>query len=337
MTARKKQTSESEQLAPVNVVYGKDRRRAVDQLHKLIDQALDGADPQVALGQYEGDDVELADVLDELKTLPFLSPCRVVVVKDADSFISSYRGELEAYCENPSATGILILLADSFPGNTRLAKKVAAKGKIIDCSPVKAAQLGGFVRDYVRGEYGMAISDDAVDMLIELAGDDSGLLLSEVDKIATFLEGDSGQKRIELNHITALVGHNRKFDVFNVIDAMITGNTALSLDRLDRMLRQDRDAEFKSVGAFAWHFRRLYNACLMSKKRVPDFEICRELKVWPKAVHRQFLQQSRRMGVSGASLALRKLMDLDLASKTGRGTVKSGLEKFIVEMAAVGK
>lgn len=330
----KKAPKQPLQAAPVNVIFGKDRRRAVDNLHKLIDLALHDADPQLALSQYEGDSVELADVLDELKTLPFLSECRVVVVKDADPFISNYRGELEAYCENPSSTGVLILMVESFPGNTRLYKTVAKMGTLVDCSPVKPNDLGRYIREYADNEHGLSISADAIEMLIELAGDDTGMLMSEIDKLASYIGDDEKNRTIQADHITALVGHNRRFDVFNVIDAMVAGHTAEALNLLDRMLSQDKDAEYKSVGAFAWHFRRIYNACVMLKKRTPESQIFKQLRIWPREAQPQFIQQARRIGGQGASKALIKLMDIDLASKTGRGTVKVGLEKFIVELAS---
>ena len=107
---------------PIYVIYGKDRRRVSDELAQLTDQLLAGADPQLALSTYEASAAELADVLDGLCTLPFLSPIRIVVIKEADPFISKYRQQIEEYLQSPCKTGILVLMAESFPSNTRLAK-----------------------------------------------------------------------------------------------------------------------------------------------------------------------------------------------------------------------
>ncbi len=55
-----------------------------------------------------GRGTELADVLDELFTLPFFSQRRLVIVEDADTFVTKHRKELEAYVEGPSGSGILL-------------------------------------------------------------------------------------------------------------------------------------------------------------------------------------------------------------------------------------
>ena len=67
--------------------------------------------------------VELSEVLDELRTLPFLAEKRVVVLKDADKFVSEHRAALENYFDEPSKTGVLILTVEKWMKTTKLAKK----------------------------------------------------------------------------------------------------------------------------------------------------------------------------------------------------------------------
>ncbi|MBN1766625.1 MAG: DNA polymerase III subunit delta [Sedimentisphaerales bacterium] len=315
---------------PMVVIYGKERRRCIDILDEVVTDALNGADEQMALSTYDGSDVTLADVLDDLRTLPFLSDHRVVVVKSADEFISEYRQGLEEYLEAPASTGILILQAVSFPGNTRLAKKAKAIGKIYSCDPVPVKDLPGYLSQYAGDHYQLKLDRDAAAMLIELGGDEAGMLVNEIDKIATYLSGhkDKGA-RITCHEVELLVGNNRQYNVFNVIDAMSRSDTATALDLLDMMLTQDRDAQFRAVGAFAWHFRRLYQGRILREQGVAESNIVSQLRVWPHSVQQQFLRQVRMMDLAGLGAVLQQLMRIDLASKTGGGTVRTGLEKFI--------
>ena len=101
-------------IHPIYVVHGSDRRRVADEVAALTERILADADVQVALSSYDGATAELAEVTDDLRTLPFLSPRRLVVVKQADEFIKRYRRELEEYLESPCATGVLLLMAESF-------------------------------------------------------------------------------------------------------------------------------------------------------------------------------------------------------------------------------
>ena len=327
MTARKKIAQEETATFPDYVVSGKDRRRAADTVAQLTDSILGDADPQVALNSYDGPNASLADVLDDLRTAPFLSPVRLVVVKDADDFISAHRQHLETYLNDPCPTGVLLMMANSFPGNTRLAKLAAKIGKVMSCDPLKPRDLPAYLTTYAADNLGLKLSRAAVAALIELGGDDAGMLLNELDKIAAYI-GDTGtQAQITPEIVNTVVGHNRQYSVFNVIDAMTAQNRSLALTTLNQMLNQSRDAEFTAVGAFAWHFRRLYNARLLMDRRINGRDIIKQLRIWSQPD--QFLQQVKRFDTHKLANMLRALMNIDLASKTGAGTVRSGLEKLI--------
>ena len=118
----------------VYVVYGDDvylRREAAGAIGRAI--LGDEAD-EMAVRRFEGNSASLADVLDELRMLPFFSRRRVVFVEDADPFVTKNRKELEAHVEAPVGTGVLVLMVKSWPANTKLYRQVAAAGLPIDCN-----------------------------------------------------------------------------------------------------------------------------------------------------------------------------------------------------------
>jgi len=316
-------------IHPIYVVHGKDRRRVADEVAALTERILVDADVQVALSSYDGATAELAEVMDDLRTLPFLSPRRLVVVKQADEFIKRYRRELEEYLESPCATGVLLLMAESFAANTRLAKRAVQIGEVLSCGPLKGRELGRFLTDYAQNSYQLRLEQNAAELLIALAGDEAGRLAGEIDKLATYIKGpDSKRNTIRCEDVQELVGNNRQLSVFNVIDAMTASNKATALSRLDRMLAQDRNAQYQAVGAFAWHFRRLYAARVLVEKRLNDQAIARQLRIWPRPD--QFMRQVKQLTLKQIGLMLCRLMTIDLNTKTGAGDVKTGLEKLIV-------
>ena len=88
---------------------------------------------EMAVSRFEGKTTSLADVLDELRTLSFFARRRVVVVEEADPFVTKYRAELETYVQSPAKSGVLVLMVKSLPSNTKLAKLVDAGGLALDC------------------------------------------------------------------------------------------------------------------------------------------------------------------------------------------------------------
>ena len=89
--------------------------------------------------RFDGSDAALADVLDEVRTATLLGGLRVVVVDNADTFITANRAALERYSSDPSNTGCLILLCNTLPRNTRLFKIIQAARRIV---PFEAPQAG---------------------------------------------------------------------------------------------------------------------------------------------------------------------------------------------------
>ncbi len=121
----------SQAAKPVYVICGKDKYLVSGQCESLVDKLLSPQERTMALYQPEADKAQITDVLDELRTLPFLAKRRVVVIKDADKFISENRESLEKYFEDPCKTGVLILVVATWNKSTRLAKKLPLVGKLI--------------------------------------------------------------------------------------------------------------------------------------------------------------------------------------------------------------
>ena len=88
-------TTDKQAASPIYVIVGADRRAAIDKIDQITDLVLGTADPALSLSSYDGAEAELSTVLEELRTMPFLSPARLVVIKNADTFISDNRQQLE--------------------------------------------------------------------------------------------------------------------------------------------------------------------------------------------------------------------------------------------------
>src|SRR5262249_57399084 len=95
------------------------KRQVLAALRTLV-LGSDGDD--FGVSTHPGDKANFAAVRDELETVPFLGPRRLVVVENADPFITRYRPSLEKYVGHLPATGVLVLDVKSWPSNTRLYK-----------------------------------------------------------------------------------------------------------------------------------------------------------------------------------------------------------------------
>src|SRR5262245_55751048 len=79
--------------------------------------------------RFRGPEAALADVLDEARTPSLLGGHRIVLVDDADDFVSEHRAALEKYCSAPADSSSLILSCQSMPTTTRLYKIIQSAGE----------------------------------------------------------------------------------------------------------------------------------------------------------------------------------------------------------------
>jgi len=313
----------------IYVIAGKEDSLVGAECEKLLEKLLEPE--QRALGFFNADPAEVSAsaVLDELRTVPFLTERRVVLVKGADDFISKNRQLLEKYFDNSCPTGILILTVTTWDARTKLAKKLPRVGKLLSVTQPRPWQLPPRLIKYASDAHDKDLTTDAAKFLIELTGDNLPQLYSEIDKLALFAHTE---KAITAGHIESLIGHNRLFNAFAVIDAVITGNVAQAVERLRNMFAEDRTAEYTVVGAFAFHFRRLFSAKVLLKKGVSPAEIVNRLRIWGNK--ESFFAQLRKMPLEQIGSILQRLAATDYAVKTGRTKTEVAVEQLVLRLAA---
>jgi DNA polymerase-3 subunit delta len=312
----------------IYVIVGKEKSLVDAECERLFESKL--SPQQRITGLFNADPAETSatQVLDELRTLPFLTERRVVLVKGADKFVSENRELLERYFDNPCPTGILILTVSTWSERAKLAKKLPAVGKLLSVAQPRRWQLPQRLVQYARDAHEKNLTETAAELLIELTGDELVRLYGEIDKLALFAHNT---KSITEQHVESLIGHNRIFSIFAVIDAIIASNIAQAVDRLRTMFAEDKTAEYTVVGAFAFHFRRLFGAKVLLENGVGPAEIASKLRIWGDK--ERFFAQLRKMSLKQIGSILERLAATDYAIKTGQAKAEVAAEQLILRLA----
>ena len=216
---------------PVYVVYGDDVYLRREVSAGIAGSVLGAEADELAVSRFEGNAASLADVMDELRTLPFFSRRRIVVVTDADPFVTRYRKELESYVDQPSGAGVLVLMVKSWPANTNLARQVATSGLPLDCNSPPEKELVPWLIHHASNQDAV-LDADAARLLVELVGAEAGLLAAEVEKLAVYV-GEA--RRIRRADVSRMVEAGRIETVWKVLDAATTGHAAEAIGDLDQL------------------------------------------------------------------------------------------------------
>ncbi len=217
----------------VCIVFGDESFLRRQVLLRLREAVLGGDEGDFSLSQFDGNRTELRDVRDELSTVAmFGGDRRMVVVDEADPFITRYRAELEDYVAEPSPNGVLVLEAKSLPANTRLYKAVAASGLLVDCNAPPTAKLARWLVDWAEQTHRVQLGQPAAEMMLELVGPELGLLDQELAKLALIAEG----RKITPEMVGQSVGGWRAKTAWVMLDAALQGNAREAIMQLDRLL-----------------------------------------------------------------------------------------------------
>ncbi len=314
---------------PICVVFGDDVYLQHEVLGALFRAALGPDSDDLAVSRFAGDAAGLADVLDEVRTLPFLSRVRVALVENADPFVTAHRKELEAYADRPSSTGILVLCLKSWPSNTRLAKLVDKVGLAIDCKSPAERELPSWLTSLSRSKYGAKMEEDAARLLVELVGPEVGLLASELEKLSVYV---GERKTIRRGDVSKMVGAGRVETIWRILDAATTGRGAEALVDLDRLLTAG-EHPVGLLAAMSVSLRKVHHAGQLRRAKREPREACREAGIPPFAVENT-LKQHAHLGPERVSRLPEMLLRADLDLKGwSQMAPRVVLERFLIQLA----
>jgi DNA polymerase III delta subunit len=302
---------------PVYALVGADAFKQTQELRRILDQLPKDAQRIDA----DGERAQLADVLDEVRSFAMFGGMKLVVVNNADDFISNFREQMEDYCDKPVDSAVLVLRCNSLPKNQRIAKIIAKSGVIVECTPPSDREIVPWIVGRAKSEHKLTITPAAAEMLKDLIGDDLGRMDNELAKLA--LQCTSG--KVDVDNVSCSVAFQREQEMWSMTDEMGAGQTTEALRRWRQLVQVDSSAEFRAVtwlgmwledvgyllaggsaGKCAWKYR----------DRLP-----------------LFIKTAQSLGRTGYARAVDQLAEADRRSKSGLGDAVSNVEQFILSFA----
>lgn len=323
------------QAAPVYVLHGEEEFFIRESLSLLKSAFLKDSDASTSLTEFdvlsrtpkferlesaEGEVVPEADsrafsgsaIFDELRTTPLFGAAgrRMVVVRNADDFISKHKKLLEKYLETPAPYSCLVLICKKLDKKTTLAAKINRIGGEIECKRLNESQLSLWVSLRAR-HYGKAITPQAVQSLTEAVGNRPGLLDKHLEKLSIYLDK---RPKIQDDDVENLVSVNRTRTIFELTEALAQKNTKRALKVLNQLLVAGEDG-VGIISMLAWQIKRLWQAkCILSKGGKAE-TVASELRIQPYFL-RNFIKQTEHFTEAALQKKHEHLLLADFQRKT---------------------
>ncbi|CAN5430525.1 hypothetical protein BH11PLA2_BH11PLA2_12030 [soil metagenome] len=297
----------------------------------IIKKLLDDADPEYALANYPGDKTDFTTIRNDLGTLPFLAPIRIVIIETADPFVTNHRESLEKYAAKPSKIGVLILEVKTFPEKTKLAKLLPDAGKLV-CKAPKPEYLPRWCVDWAKAGHGKKLTADAAALLVDHVGPQMGLLAQEIDKLVTAV-GSAAE--ITPEQVDKYVGRSRAANVFRIMEAIGEGKATDAMTVLSELFDEGQDPmailgplqyQLRKLAAFERHLGTgLPAGPAMDAAGVPK---------WPQA-RNSFDKQVRHLGRRRLQQLTKWMIDIQTGLKGGNPLPgRLQMERLVTKLAS---
>lgn len=315
-------------IGPMVVLFGEERSLKQETIQKLTRLVL-GETDDISLTRFNGNDVDLVTVRDELLTISMWGDRRLVVVDSADGFVKEHRPGLEKYLDKPARKSVLVLDVEKWPKTTRLAKQLPKVGLEIDCSPLKGQALANWVQDMARDQHEKQISGAAVALLAELVGPHLGLLEQEVAKLVSYI---GARPKIDVEDVRKLVGGWKVETTFEMINSLRDGNVGVALNCLEKLLMAG-EAPARILGGISFIFKKLAQATELARQGATLHAALRQAGVFPKDIEPSS-RYLRRIGRPRAEKIYRRLMEADQNLKGGsRVNDRTQMEQLLFQLS----
>ena len=305
----------------------------------------------------DGRTVSPAELENACGTLPFLARQRLVVVEGllarlaAPSKTKARAGEMPpddsgeapapeapkghakailAYLDHVPPTTLLVLVEEDTAGGQALRKlqELSRDGhaKIITCEKPKRNDLPNWIRARAQ-QRKVKLDAGAVMDLAAFVGDELRQLDQEIIKLGDY----AGGRTITREDVRKLTPATRAASVFELVDALASGNGPLASRLMTHALDIDGEPPLRLLGMIARHYRQLLQLKALQAQGVRAPEIARTLGIfeWKMA---GLVNQANRHSFARLEQAMEHILAADESIKTGRMTDREAMDVLLAEI-----
>jgi len=283
---------------------------------------------------FDGSTVDLATILDEVRTLDLMMRYKLVIVDNADAFLAakdtgktSNRQAMERYAESPVQSATLLLRATTWrPG--KLDKVVAKKGIVFKLQNLSEHDSVRWCVGRCGKEHGCTLDAEAAQLLVHRIGSSLTRLDSELGKLSAKVAPSTTITKAD---VVEMVGLSREEQAWEIQSMLLSGNSGAAMNKLGELLdvsRQPRELLMWSVVDLT---RRLSAAASMFQSGSSPAEIRKSLKLFGDGGNKILALAKQRTPTQLANL-FTEAVAVDARTRSGLLDGRRGLELVAMQV-----
>lgn len=322
---------ESQSFHPLYFFFGEEPYLINQAVNYLKVCSLHGGAADFNFSSYYAADADVSQVRDEVETLPMMAPRRVILLKEVQDLTDKEWAVLEPLFQEPVQSSVFILVGSKIDKRKKFFKHLYEQAQLVEFKKPFENQIPGWIRHICKG-HDLTISDDAVQLVHRLVGNQLTELESEVSKLKDFL-GD--RKQVELEDVAQCVSKKREENVFDLASSIADGDRVESLVRLVQLLDQGQ-SEIGIVSLIARHLRILISIKQGLEQGLGGQKLATYAQV-PSYYLQDYVNQAKRWSIKKLEASLLVLAETDKALKSSPLSSHIWLENLILKTCAFHK
>lgn len=314
----------------------------------LIENALGPAERESGLTRHDLDEVSLAEVVDDARSMSLFAAQRLIWVSSVESVLpkggkrarkdeNSGPGLLEAYTSNPTPGVTLVLEASRHELEGEGKKKAERIQKLfsfvavqVEFAPFSSSSAQALART-LASQASIQLGPQEIALLVEAVACDAARIAVEIEKLRLFV-GEGGTVAAE--HIGELVPNARAATIFVLVDALGRGDRRKALETLDTLVREGEYLPL-ALSFVGTQFRQALvakEARLRGPQQIQAHFSKLGVPMWPSRA-RQIHQTLQAFSTSQLKNAVGKIHLADKAMRDARPDDRTVMEEFVLTLA----
>jgi DNA polymerase-3 subunit delta len=316
-------------------IWGEDDYQKDDAVRQLVDAALDPGARDFNLDTRRSAELDPEALGVLLSTPPMMAEKRVIVLRDVGALKKDARKVLDEYLNRPAPDLMLLMTA---PAGSKADATLSALSTPLQFDLLTGDRIPRWIT-HRAGEIGVKISVPAIELLQAAVGSDLHQLSGELDKLASYIEGNG--EEIGEEAVAAIVGVRRGETQADLLDAVAERNAPLALGLISHVLAQPKTTGVSIVMALStqmlaisWGRARLDEGLSKSRLSQEYFSLLKETgaftgRPWGSAAA-VWARAAERWDRESLDRALDSLLEADVALKESRVSSEEQLLATVV-------
>lgn len=304
-------------------IVGEDASSRQKDMANVVDELLGDQDRSMCVESFDLADADsdetknriIQDAVNSLLSPPFLTPLRIVVIRDIGAATSDQVTSLVSYLENPSPTSKLVVVQGGGRISTLLTK--AWKPMVEQRGTAREKIADVYVR--ITREARISFEPGVREAIFQHCGDESSKIISTIDRLVGVYGTGS---KLSLAEVKPYLGESGNVAFYELANEVCAGKTKNALEIVSRMMHSTSSANAKPmhplqvVSLLASHFRKLSFVDDPNIKSQDDAFIALGSKGKPYGAKKSW-EQARMLGSEVILRCVELLGSLDVAIKGG--------------------